>query len=634
MFLAPRVRQRLSAWQWRSLVFSLYSFVPKGKRNKYRCLISTCFITLTLSIIFPWTVWAQAMLENPQPGSFQSGIGLISGWACTANRIDIEFNGNVILQAAYGTGRSDTSDDCGDDGNNGFGLLVNWNLLGDGTHIVRALRDGVEFARAAVVVATLGRGQFPTGLSGIFNLPGFPQTARNTRVQWQESQQNFAITNATGVSSGTGSAVSGVRLENPQPGSFQSGVGLISGWACTANRIDIEFNGRITLQAAYGTGRSDTSGECGDDGNNGFGLLVNWNLLGDGTHTVRVLRNGTEQIAEATFVVATLGLGEFPRGLSGGYSLPSFPGTGANTFIRWQESQQNFVITGAPPLIAEQNVCTSQTGPGVDPSGRSASLGLTNPCLAVGNVLLLRVASQTTQGLQPDARGQSTPGGFFICDQLLQFAQGNRTFTLQDFSVRDALGNTVCREIPPGSTLDVTVTVNKGSSLNFNSAFSVVYNNQRVVDFPPRQATSVNVTSEGRVVASSVFGGNQFPAQLSVDGSLGTSWFSAGPESQGPTTFLWTGRQDDLITSIVIRSNALHNDPAVRNNFGFGLVTIQVLNTSGTVVFQQAVSLPGTPDPDVTVQPRVVGRQVRLLFSGHEDPTCGGFSELQVFAER
>ena len=121
----------------------------------------------------------------------------------------------------------------------------------------------------------------------------------------------------------------------------------------------------------------------------------------------------------------------------------------------------------------------------------------------------------------------------------------------------------------------------------------------------------------------------------SVDGDLGTSWFSAGPEPQGgPTIFLWTGRQEDLISSVAVFSNALNNDPSVRRNFGFGSVVVQVLNASGTVVFQQFVDLPGTPDPNITVQPRVVGRAVRLLFSGHEDPHCGGFSELQVFAER
>ena len=111
----------------------------------------------------------------------------------------------------------------------------------------------------------------------------------------------------------------------------------------------------------------------------------------------------------------------------------------------------------------------------------------------------------------------------------------------------------------PNTTLDVTVTVNPGSSLNFNSAFSIFYNNRRVVDFPPQQTTSVNVTSEGSVQASSIFGGNQFPAQLAVDGLRGTSLVSAGPGSQGSTTFLWTGRQDNLISSIAILSNELHD---------------------------------------------------------------------------
>ncbi|MGE0822917.1 MAG: hypothetical protein AB7G75_11650 [Candidatus Binatia bacterium] len=604
------------------------------RRNPYRPRLYLALTTLLLSLLSPGAVWSQAVLENPQPGSFQSGIGLISGWACTAERIDIEVDGITTLQAAYGTARGDTVAACGDDGNNGFGLLVNWNILGDGSHTVRALRDGVEFARAAVVVATLGLGQFPTGLDGSFPLSGFPQAGRDTRVQWQESQQNFAVTNDTGVSSGTGSSSPGVQLENPQPGSFQSGIGLISGWACTAERIDIEVDGITTLQAAYGTARGDTIAACGDDGNNGFGLLVNWNLLGDGSHTVRVLRNGTEQIAQATFTVATLGLGEFPTGLDGSFSLPGFPGAGMNTFIRWQESQQNFVITGAPSLAIDQSLCTTLTASGSDPAGGNASLSFTNPCLAAGNTAVLRAASQTTQNLQSDARAQSTPASFFFCDQLLTFVQGNQTFTSQDFRLQDAFGNTICRTLVSGTTLEATVTISPGSALNFNSAFSVVYNGVPILDFPPRQTTSLDITAEGNVQASSTFGGNQFPAQLAVDGLQSSSWFSAGPEPQGTTTFLWTGRQDDMISSVAILSNALHENLSFRRNFGFGSVTIQVLTSSGAVVFQQSVALPGTPDPSIIVEPGVVGRAVRLVFSGHEDPECGGFSELQVVAER
>ena len=238
--------------------------------------LSRLFALLALSVL-PITVWAQATLENPQPGSAQSGIGLISGWVCTASRIDIEIDGVIILQAAYGTARSDTISVCGK-ADNGFGLLVNWNLLRDGTHTVRALKDGVEFARVSFTVATLGLGDFPRGLSGNFTLTDFPQVGRSTRIQWQESVQSFVITNPTGNSTGSGSASPETALENPAPASFQSGIGLIPGWACSANRIDIEIDGRFTFQAAYGTVREDTRSECGDT-NNGFGLLVNWNMV-------------------------------------------------------------------------------------------------------------------------------------------------------------------------------------------------------------------------------------------------------------------------------------------------------------------------------------------------------------------
>jgi hypothetical protein len=108
-------------------------------------------------------VWAQATLENPQPGSFQSGIGVVSGWVCSAQQITLVFDGIHTFPAAYGTARGDTQADCGDT-DNGFGLLVNWNLLGNGQHTVQALRDGVEFANVTVTVTTLGE-EFLRGVS-------------------------------------------------------------------------------------------------------------------------------------------------------------------------------------------------------------------------------------------------------------------------------------------------------------------------------------------------------------------------------------------------------------------------------------------------------------------------------------
>ena len=82
-------------------------------------------------------------------------------------------------------------------------------------------------------------------------------------------------------------------IENPSAGSFQSGIGVISGWACEADSVRVRLtNGNtkesFTWDAAYGTTRVDTEGVC-EDTNNGFALLFNWNILGDGEHTVRVL---------------------------------------------------------------------------------------------------------------------------------------------------------------------------------------------------------------------------------------------------------------------------------------------------------------------------------------------------------
>ena len=141
------------------------------------------------------------------------------------------------------------------------------------------------------------------------------------------------------------------RLENPAPDSFQSGIGMISGWACEAtDRVEIEISGRKgpapyhqRWWAAYGTSRGDTSNVCGDS-DNGFGLLFNWNNLGPGRHRVVVSVDGHE-IGRASFTVTTLGE-EFLKGATGGWVLGDFPDRGQSVEIQWSESLQNFVITG------------------------------------------------------------------------------------------------------------------------------------------------------------------------------------------------------------------------------------------------------------------------------------------------
>ena len=279
-------------------------------------------------------------LENPGAASFQSGIGLISGWVCDAEEVEIVLNGEP-QEAAYGTARLDTEAVCGDS-DNGFGLLFNWNLLGDGEHEVVALVDGVELDRATVTVTTLGA-EFLRDVTGTCTAADFPTGDETVTLVWQQTQQNFVIAEGAAPAGPTNRAgTPGVGyLENPGPNSFQSGIGVLSGWACEGTEVIIELNGQ-PQPAAYGTERLDTLEMCGDTAN-GFGLLFNWNLLGEGEHEVVAVVDG-EELGRATVRVTTLGA-EFVRGAEGECVVEDFPMPGETVTLEWQQNSQNFVIT-------------------------------------------------------------------------------------------------------------------------------------------------------------------------------------------------------------------------------------------------------------------------------------------------
>ncbi len=137
-----------------------------------------------------------------------------------------------------------------------------------------------------------------------------------------------------------------VALENPQPGSYQSGIGLVSGWACSGALTATV--GAINVPVAYGTPRQDVTGVCGSGNvNTGFGVLFNYNSLGAGVHTARIFRSGI-QLASATFTV-TVPAGEFMTGVSREVSVTNFPTFGRNATLIWQQSQQNFAIKSVFP---------------------------------------------------------------------------------------------------------------------------------------------------------------------------------------------------------------------------------------------------------------------------------------------
>ena len=458
---------------------------------------------------------AQGLLETPQPGSFQSGIGLIRGWVCSANRVDIEVVGRGTLQAVYREPRGDTQSTCGDT-DNGFSIQFNWNDLGEGIHTVRALADGTEFGRAQVTVATLGQ-TFLQGAQGEFVVQPFPQSGQQTRIRWQESRQVFVLSNGGTPASGGGNPRADALLEDPQPGSFQSGIGPIRGWVCNASRVDIELDGQPAVPAVYRQPRGDTQTICGDT-DNGFSLQVNWNDVDDGAHTVRALADGVE-FGQATFTVVTLGLGSFPTGLVGNFPVTNFPRTGMQTQVQWQESQQNFVVTGSRFPGLDEGLCTTRTGQASDGSGGAADIAWGNPCLLSGNTAVLRVQTRNTAALidEDDDRDERAAegGAFFACASNLTIRQGSQTFDSSNFRLVDVAGNEVCRDIPPGTVINLLLQVNAQSDLNFNASFTVLYNGQTLVDFPaatpsgaPKLAVSASelsfsTTTQGVVAASS-----------------------------------------------------------------------------------------------------------------------------------
>ncbi|MBL4685179.1 MAG: hypothetical protein JKY37_11360 [Nannocystaceae bacterium] len=144
-------------------------------------------------------------------------------------------------------------------------------------------------------------------------------------------------------------------------------------------------------------------------------------------------------------------------------------------------------------------------------------------------------------------------------------------------------------------------------------------------------ADTANVTADGSVTASSTFGDNEFPAALAVDVDAATSWFSAGPgPNAAPSVFSWTVDEPLCLSAVTLTGNGAHSNPDFHEGFGFGAVTIRAFLGRETV-FGQEFPLDGSPDPSVTAAlDGVLADRIELELVGHEDPICGGFSELVV----
>jgi len=173
------------------LVLSLAEYDPADcPASDPWCINSDSFNSDATSTFGPASTPTTAALENPAPGSYQSGIGLISGWSCQGP-VTVSVDGSSVT-TPYGAPRGDTAGVCGGS-NNGFGLLVNYNNFGPGTHTAQLFVNGSPRGNPVSFTVTVPSGEFMSGLSRTVSVANFPSPGRTTTLVWQESQQNFAI---------------------------------------------------------------------------------------------------------------------------------------------------------------------------------------------------------------------------------------------------------------------------------------------------------------------------------------------------------------------------------------------------------------------------------------------------------
>lgn len=165
---------------------------------------------LVLSLVLA-TAASAAIIEVPANGSDVSGIGYFSGWKCPPNdSISVVVDGGAPLAVPSRVGRGDTAGACGNDGRNGYIAQINFSLFGEGVHTVVVRQNGVAFAQSTFHVATFGT-NFLTGAAGTYQLANFPSLGQTTTIAWVQGQQNFVITDSSGI--GTDSEVA-VRYAN------------------------------------------------------------------------------------------------------------------------------------------------------------------------------------------------------------------------------------------------------------------------------------------------------------------------------------------------------------------------------------------------------------------------------------
>lgn len=155
-------------------------------------ILGLCSMLLTPALGF-----GQGALENPAPNSTESGIGVISGWHCSASKVEAVIDGRSVGSGFVGSPRGDTAGVCGKTAT-GFAILFNYNLLTRGTHTITLLADGTEFASTAFNSVQSGGAEFLSGVNRQATVNDFPSAGSTATLTWNQAKQGFVVTNIQG----------------------------------------------------------------------------------------------------------------------------------------------------------------------------------------------------------------------------------------------------------------------------------------------------------------------------------------------------------------------------------------------------------------------------------------------------
>lgn len=180
--------------------------------------------------------YATGLLGTPNKGQTVSGVGLISGYHCTSNNIDVYIDNVYFGKAGAGTQLLGTLGVCGRT-NTGFGLLYNFNNLTPGVHSISVYADGVLFDSSTFTTFRSGGVPWLEGKSRRSYISDFPNIGKAAIVEWSQSDQNFKIVKSIDTSTLNGNYtlyraslqdINGDILDTKQSNFSASGTATIS----------------------------------------------------------------------------------------------------------------------------------------------------------------------------------------------------------------------------------------------------------------------------------------------------------------------------------------------------------------------------------------------------------------------